>query len=302
MPDFEGASQALKFQPGPIFTALLLADEINRATPKTQSAMLEGMAERQVTVLGRRYKLPQSFMTLATQNPIDHEGTYTLPEAQADRFMFKCYMPVPNDATMRRILGKNTGQLSSALAPLPDMDEAGVRLLPKNREDAEAKLKTLRDAVQGMTPLPTLERHILNMFLASNGRFDELQGVDKQRLEPLVYLVQNLLLYGLGPRAALAMMHGAKAWSLMFLSDARQAEPAALARVTLPVLRHRFKLAFDWEERYGERFDDHAASSAERLDRLVATFCQLCAPRDHEYDRVFRESMRETMAVAGWSD
>ncbi|MCB0128566.1 MAG: AAA family ATPase, partial [Caldilineaceae bacterium] len=83
----------LEFRPGPINTSLLLADEINRATPKTQSAMLEAMAEKQVTVLGESRKLPVPFMVLATQNPIDHEGTYTLPEAQSDRFMFKLLMP-----------------------------------------------------------------------------------------------------------------------------------------------------------------------------------------------------------------
>src|ERR1041384_948191 len=106
----------LRFQSGPIFTSLLLADEINRATPKTQSAMLGAMAEKKVTVLGEAHALPSPFVVLATQNPIDHEGTYNLPAAQADRFMFKVRMPVPDGATLKRILRKRAG----AGAPEPE--------------------------------------------------------------------------------------------------------------------------------------------------------------------------------------
>ena len=115
MPTGDGG---LRFQSGPIFTSLLLADEINRATPKTQSAMLEAMAEKKVTVLGEEHVLPSPFVVLATQNPIDHEGTYNLPAAQADRFMFKVRMPVPDGPTLKRIVHKRAG----AGAPDPQSD------------------------------------------------------------------------------------------------------------------------------------------------------------------------------------
>src|ERR1700752_998529 len=111
-----------RFHSCPRFTSLLLADEINRATPKTQSAMLEAMAEKKVTVLGEEHALPSPFVVLATQNPIDHEGTYNLPAAQADRFMFKVRMPVPDGPTLKRIVRKRSG----AGAPSPQSDSAAA--------------------------------------------------------------------------------------------------------------------------------------------------------------------------------
>src|SRR5262249_22920266 len=119
MPTGQGG---LRFQSGPIFTSLLLADEINRATPKTQSAMLEAMAEKRVTVLGEEHALPTPFVGLATQNPTDPEGTYNLPAAQADRFMFKVRMPVPDGPTVKRIVRKRAG----AGAPDRELDSAAA--------------------------------------------------------------------------------------------------------------------------------------------------------------------------------
>ena len=97
------------FQPGPVFTNVLLADEINRATPKTQSALLEAMQERSVTVSGELHALPHPFTVLATQNPLEMEGTYPLPEAQLDRFLFKILVPRPDAETLTRILAATTG-------------------------------------------------------------------------------------------------------------------------------------------------------------------------------------------------
>src|SRR5262249_30486916 len=108
----------LRFQSGPIFTSLLLADEINRATPKTQSAMLEGMADSKVTVLGESRAQAAAFVVIATQNPIGHKGTYNLLAAQADRFMFKIRMPVPDGPTVKRIVRKRAG----AGAPEPQSE------------------------------------------------------------------------------------------------------------------------------------------------------------------------------------
>lgn len=107
----EGAAgREFRFQQGPVFTNILLADEINRATPKTQSALLEAMQEHAVTVAGETYRLSEPFFCLATQNPIEHEGTYPLPEAQLDRFLFKLWVPFPDRAELHQILERTTGE------------------------------------------------------------------------------------------------------------------------------------------------------------------------------------------------
>src|SRR3977135_3803121 len=114
LPDEQGRTRA-QYQAGPIFTQLVLADEINRATPKTQSALLEAMQERTVTAAGRSMPLPRPFFVLATQNPIEMEGTYQLPEAQIDRFLFKSVLAFPSEDALDSILALTTG--ASTLAP-----------------------------------------------------------------------------------------------------------------------------------------------------------------------------------------
>jgi MoxR-like ATPase len=120
--DDEG-HRRFEFQPGPLFTNLLLADEINRATPKTQSALLEAMGERQVTVGDRTRKLEEPFFVLATQNPIELEGTYPLPEAQLDRFFFKLLVPFPNAAELAEIATRTTGSEAIELKPVAGREE-----------------------------------------------------------------------------------------------------------------------------------------------------------------------------------
>ena len=171
MPTGDGG---LRFQSGPIFTSLLLADEINRATPKTQSAMLEAMAEKKVTVLGEEHALPSPFVVLATQNPIDHEGTYNLPAAQADRFMFKVRMPVPDGPTVKRIVRKRAG----AGAPDPQSDsptaskaEPASYDLPGDARAAESLVREISQVIRSIAPLPAVEAHVTNLFLASNRSF-----------------------------------------------------------------------------------------------------------------------------------
>ena len=105
----EGGSRQFRFQPGPVFANLVLADEINRATPKTQSSLLEAMQEHQVTVARQRYPLDAPFFVLATQNPLEMEGTYPLPEAQLDRFIFKVLVPFPSEADLISIVDRTTG-------------------------------------------------------------------------------------------------------------------------------------------------------------------------------------------------
>ncbi len=120
----EGGTRVFRFQPGPIFANLVLADEINRATPKTQSSLLEAMQEHQVTVARQRYVLDPPFFVLATQNPLEMEGTYPLPEAQLDRFLFKLWVPFPAEEDLVRIMDRTTGaetptagKVTSAWAP-----------------------------------------------------------------------------------------------------------------------------------------------------------------------------------------
>ncbi|MFC2173819.1 AAA family ATPase [Acidobacteriota bacterium] len=284
VPDFKGdAPTRLAFQPGPIFTSLLLADEINRATPKTQSAMLEAMGERQVTVLGERYELQTPFMVLATQNPIDHEGTYALPAAQSDRFLFKITMPVPDVDTLGRILRKTAGE--GADGGEKDIKEESSRPLPKAPKDI---FMIIHERIKKVKPLPSLERHILNMILASNRRFNDLEGLDRNQAKRLEDLVNGLMTYGLGPRAATALMLGAKAWSLMFLPSAENAEGPGLARVVLPALRHRVSLHFGWKSTYLKMTDkkqDLREDSPQDglLEQMVMDFCLAAAPRTKPY-------------------
>jgi MoxR-like ATPase len=116
----EGGSRVFRFQPGPIFANLVLADEINRATPKTQSSLLEAMQEHQVTVGGMQHKLPDPFFVLATQNPIEQEGTNPLPEAQLDRFMFQVIVDYPDRDELRDILRRTTSAERASGQPLGD--------------------------------------------------------------------------------------------------------------------------------------------------------------------------------------
>jgi len=138
----DSGRRRFEFQPGPLFTNLLLADEINRATPKTQSALLEAMQERQVTVGDRTRPLPAPFFVLATQNPIELEGTYPLPEAQLDRFFFKLLVPFPEAADLAEIARRTTGVDEPALRATAGAEElAGMSLLAREVPVAEPVMK-----------------------------------------------------------------------------------------------------------------------------------------------------------------
>jgi MoxR-like ATPase len=303
-PDFESQQlQRLTFQKGPIFTSLLLADEINRATPKTQSAMLEAMAEKQVTVLGKKYQLDIPFMVLATQNPIDHEGTFNLPEAQADRFMFKINVPIPDDTTLRLILNKTAGKLSaSALRQEPGEDKLKVF---RDGKVSRSVYDRLRTGIMQFGSSPSVENHISNMFLATNHKYHELTNISDGQRKQAKELVEGLMVYGLGPRAATNLMLGAKAWSIMFVPGAEGAEAPALARVMVPVLRHRIKLKFDWQETFvamekGGKPQPIGTTAAEQdamLIRLIEAFCLATAPGGNEYQRIFQEEFRKSLEI-----
>ncbi len=277
---------------GPIFTSLLLADEVNRATPKTQSAMLEAMAERQVTVLGETRRIEPPFMVFATQNPIDQEGTYDLPEAQSDRFMFKVQMPFPGRVTLLAILGKEAG--AGAVAdrrsnpPPASHTDPGARLLARDKDDSRRIHQGTSKAIEEVVPLPTVEAHILNLIAATNGQFGELDDVDPGHIDRLKKLIEGLLTFGLGPRAGIQLMRAAKAYSLLFLPGAENAMPEALTHTAAAVLRHRVKLDFDWEDRYRELAKVKAVSGEALRERLLLDLLKLTAPRRDGYLEALR--------------
>jgi MoxR-like ATPase len=286
MPTGDGG---LRFQGGPIFTSLLLADEINRATPKTQSAMLEAMAEKKVTVLGEEHTLPSPFVVLATQNPIDHEGTYNLPAAQADRFMFKVRMPVPDGPTLQRIVRKRAG----AGAPDPQSDSATVSKavpaspasydLPGDARAAESLVREISQVIRTIAPLPAVEAHVTNLFLATNHSFVGLTNPSGTRAD--IETAARRIQYGMSPRAAGDIMLAAKAWVCLSDTDVQYVAASHLQAIVVHALRHRLRLSLD---------DDHADSNdldgdpERRLDDAIRKLCLLTAPKDSGYDALWQ--------------
>ena len=209
-----------RFQPGPIFAQMLLADEINRATPKTQSALLEAMQERTVTVAGQRYDLPDPFFVLATQNPIEMEGTYVLPEAQVDRFLFKVQIPFPTPAVLHAIVDSTTGVEESPVERVLEPHEiVSAQALVREVPIASELTAAIVDFVHATQP----------------------SGAGASQT------VKRYVKFGVSPRAAQALVLGAKAHAL--LSGRYAVEPDDVRAVALPALRHRFQLNFEaWAE------------------------------------------------------
>jgi len=205
------------FAPGPIFGNLVLADEINRATPKTQSALLEAMQERGVTVAGSRHALPEPFFVLATQNPIEMEGTYPLPEAQLDRFLFKIVVDPPDEETLARIVEATTGAEREAPEPV-----AGG-----------AELLAMRALVRDVPVAEPLVRYIARLVRATGPGEDGAE------------VARRYLRYGAGVRGAQALALAAKVRALV---DGRvNVAYEDLAAVAKPALRHRLLLNFEGE-------------------------------------------------------
>lgn len=239
------------FQPGPLFAPLVLADEINRASPKTQSALLEAMQEGQVTVLGETHPLPQPFFVLATQNPIELEGTYPLPEAQLDRFLFKLDVRRGDAATLQKIvLNREIGRTPEVhqvlrKEDLVDLIELARRLfLPKVVADYIARL------VDGSHP-----------------------GQSKASAQ---------VRFGASPRAALALAAAAKARAL--IHDRPNASFDDVRAVAAPVLRHR--LLLDYQARMEGRTSDAVitdllAEVPESADALPRTLAENANPESH---------------------
>ena len=213
MEEGQDGRRAFRFMPGPIFAQLLMADEINRASPRTQSALLQAMQEHHVTVAGARHDLPQPFHVLATQNPLEQEGAYPLPEAQLDRFLMQIDVGYPDRAAERRMLIETTGVVETK--PKPAM----------TAEDLMAAQRLVRAAPIG----DNVVEAILDLVRAARPG----EG-DTELTKPIAW--------GPGPRAAQALMLAARARALI---DGRLApsldDVVALAE---PVLKHRMALTF----------------------------------------------------------
>ena len=203
-------SREFRFVPGPLFANVVLADEINRTPPKTQAALLEAMVERQVTSAGVRHELPDPFFVLATQNPIEQEGTYPLPEAQLDRFMFLIQVGYPTLDEEREILRRTTG---------------GAMETPRAVVGA-AELKQLQDAIRA---IPVAD-HVYDYVLALS------RGTRVGGTQPLPF-VQQWVSWGAGPRASQFLILGAKAHAA--LAGRTHVAIEDVKAVVHPVLRHR---------------------------------------------------------------
>ncbi len=216
--DPETGRRSLVFEPGPIHTNLVLADEINRATPKTQSAMLECMQEKQVTVAGKVYTLSQPFFVMATQNPIEMEGTYPLPEAQMDRFLFKLMVPFPG----RRDLGTIVDRTTVKDMPHPEKI-AG-------REEIIRWMSFIRETLIA----PHVQDYAVRVVLATH-----------PESEFATDMVRKYVRFGSSPRGAQALILTGKIKALR--SERYNVAYADIAGNVLPALRHRLVMNFEAE-------------------------------------------------------
>ncbi len=207
---YSPAEGTFRFREGPLFTNLLLADEINRTPPKTQSALLEAMEERQVSVDGTTHVLPDPFIVVATQNPVEYEGTYPLPEAQLDRFLFKLVVGYPSAEQEQEVLARHDAGLDPH-----DVHAAGVRAVAGPRDLAAA-----REEIAAVRVDPAVLAYIVALARAT-------------RDSPSITL-------GVSPRGAAMMLHAAKAWA--WLSGRAFVTPDEVKAVARPAMRHRIQL------------------------------------------------------------
>ena len=231
-------SRAFRFIEGPVFCQLLMADEINRASPRTQSALLQAMQEHQVTIAGQERPLAAPFHVLATQNPIEQEGTYPLPEAQLDRFLLQIDVDYPDRETEREILLATTGATEAEASPVFSADE----------------LIRAQKIVRRMPVGDSVVDLILDLVRSGRPENDEAAPDVREHVS-----------WGPGPRAAQALMLAARAWALLHGRLAPSADDvAALAR---PVLAHRMALGFAARAQ-GVRLDDVIDGMVARTLRL----------------------------------
>jgi MoxR-like ATPase len=215
----DGGVRRFTFERGPIFASVILADEINRATPRTQAALLESMQERQVTVHGETLALEDPFLVVATQNPIEMEGTYPLPEAQLDRFALQVLVPFPSAAELTRVLAEELLAPPAPANPSPVVSRADVR--------------RLRRVVQSVPASSDVVERVARLVLATHPRPDSPE------------IVRRYVRHGASPRGGLALLGAARARALargrLHVAD------EDVERVAAPALRHRLILGYEGE-------------------------------------------------------
>jgi len=216
--DAEGR-KSFQFQPGPVFANIVLADEINRATPKTQSALLEAMQEHHVTVGGIQHPLEEPFLVLATQNPLEMEGTYPLPEAQLDRFFFKLKVRFPSADELHTILDRTTA-----------VDRPQIEKVLKDPEE----MRVLRTVVRQVPLAREIQAHAIALVMGTHPDTEQAPALTKKYVR-----------YGASPRAAQALILAGKIYALL---DGRfHVARADLDRAAPAALRHRVILNFEGE-------------------------------------------------------
>lgn len=212
----ENDNTVFRFEKGPVFTNLLLADEINRATPKTQSALLEAMGEKTVTVGKTTYEMPKPFMVLATQNPIEQEGTYPLPEAQLDRFLFKLNVEFPTLDELKEIMDLTLTNKALELTNVLEGNE----------------IVELRNIIKEIKIAEPVKEYALKLILATHPELENGADIAKRYVEA-----------GAGPRAAQGIIAGAKVRAVM--EGRLNVSFEDIKELAYPVLRHRIILNFD---------------------------------------------------------
>jgi MoxR-like ATPase len=220
------------FVEGPIFAHVLLADEINRSTPKTQAALLEAMAEQQVTVAGTTYRLQPPFFVLATLNPIEMEGTYPLPEAQLDRFFFKVRLTYPTHQEIQRIISSTTTNTVADLRPVFDRGEAAEKIL------------ALRQLVRDVLVAPHIEEYIAALIHATIPTAAKYLNTGDTARTTLAKddFVNRYVSFGSSPRGGQTLMLGAKVLAL--LDGRANVSYDDVDRIAVPTLNHRLVLNF----------------------------------------------------------
>ena len=265
-------SRELRFVKGPIFSNVILADEINRTPPKTQAALLEAMQERQVTAGGIRHPLPQPFFVLATQNPIEQEGTYPLPEAQLDRFMFNVRIDYPSEQEELQIVKQTTTLQDQQVEPLITGDD----------------VMRVQSLVRQVPIADHVARYVLRLVRSTRIR----EASEK----PAV--VQEYVSWGAGPRASQYIVLAAKAKAI--LSGATHVMPEHIQAVALPVLRHRIITNFN-AEADGVTTDDIVA---ELLEKIGVDGSEPAAAKQMDFERAATlrpGSFPNSSAISGYA-
>lgn len=235
-----GEGRAFEYRAGPIFANIVLADEINRATPKTQSAMLEAMQERAVTAGGKRHVLPDPFLVMATQNPVEQEGTYPLPEAQLDRFFVKLLVPYPTKAELSEVVLRTTGALEGEVSRVASQED----------------VLRMRSIVRAVVVDPDVLEFALSLVVGTHPEGEGATAIAKRYAR-----------YGASPRGAQSIVTLAKVYAL--LGERVNVSKGDVLKALKPTLRHRILLNFEAEADgiTPDAFLDSVAEQVGREDR-----------------------------------